>query len=177
MPVTGEEIVEFLNTLDVRQFGPHRDRDAVDEFETPADLARWLRARRRIRASATVSPAEHRLALRLRAALRARFENGAEEATRELSSIAERLAVSVDFSGGRPELKRADTPVRSFLAELLAGCATAAADGSWPLIKICAADDCRWAFYDRSRNRQGKWCATDVCGNRVKTRRYRQRRR
>lgn len=44
-------------------------------------------------------------------------------------------------------------------------------------LRICAADDCLRAFYDGSRNGTGKWCSTAACGNRMKTRAYRQRRR
>ena len=36
---------------------------------------------------------------------------------------------------------------------------------------------CRWAFYDRSRNRSRTWCAMSVCGNRAKARSYRARHR
>jgi predicted RNA-binding Zn ribbon-like protein len=45
--------------------------------------------------------------------------------------------------------------------------------GWWRRLKICAADDCRWAFYDSSKNRGGTWCRMEVCGNRSKNRRYR----
>jgi predicted RNA-binding Zn ribbon-like protein len=45
----------------------------------------------------------------------------------------------------------------------------------WPRLKICASDECRWAFYDSSRNRGGTWCQMEVCGNRIKNRAYRQR--
>ncbi|MGH2778535.1 MAG: CGNR zinc finger domain-containing protein, partial [Actinomycetota bacterium] len=31
------------------------------------------------------------------------------------------------------------------------------------------------AFYDHSKNRSGKWCTMRVCGNRAKTRAYRER--
>jgi len=42
-------------------------------------------------------------------------------------------------------------------------------------VKICPADDCRWAFYDASRNRSRQWCSMEVCGNRAKARAHRQR--
>jgi predicted RNA-binding Zn ribbon-like protein len=50
-------------------------------------------------------------------------------------------------------------------------------DGSWPRLKTCANPDCRWAFYDRSRNQQGNWCNMALCGNRLKNRHLRARRR
>lgn len=43
-------------------------------------------------------------------------------------------------------------------------------------LRICAAEDCLWAFYDRSKNGRARWCSAAGCGNRMKTRAYRQRR-
>lgn len=48
--------------------------------------------------------------------------------------------------------------------------------GEWERLKVCASDECRWAFYDGSRNRGGTWCQMETCGNRVKNRAYRRRR-
>jgi len=42
-------------------------------------------------------------------------------------------------------------------------------------VKICPADDCRWAFYDTSRNHSRQWCSMEACGNRAKARAHRQR--
>jgi predicted RNA-binding Zn ribbon-like protein len=52
---------------------------------------------------------------------------------------------------------------------------TAAADGSWQRLKACADEECRWAFYDHSRNRSGRWCSMATCGNQQKARTYRER--
>jgi len=51
----------------------------------------------------------------------------------------------------------------------------AAAAGVWPRLKMCGHVDCRWVFYDGSRNGRGRWCAMAACGNRAKTSAYRQR--
>jgi hypothetical protein len=50
-------------------------------------------------------------------------------------------------------------------------------DGTWPRLRVCANDDCRWAFYDRSRNQHGSWCDMATCGNRLKNRELRARKR
>ena len=50
-------------------------------------------------------------------------------------------------------------------------------DGTWKRLKACANPECRWIFYDRSRNQQGTWCEMAVCGNRIKNREFRARRR
>jgi predicted RNA-binding Zn ribbon-like protein len=49
--------------------------------------------------------------------------------------------------------------------------------GSWSRLKVCGNSECRWVFYDRSRNQQGRWCEMAVCGNRLKNRAFRARRR
>lgn len=43
-------------------------------------------------------------------------------------------------------------------------------ESRWERLKICASDECRWAFYDSSRNRRGTWCQMEACGNRIKNR-------
>ena len=47
--------------------------------------------------------------------------------------------------------------------------------GSWRRLKVCGNSECRWVFYDRSRNQQGHWCDMAVCGNRLKNRAFRAR--
>jgi predicted RNA-binding Zn ribbon-like protein len=44
-------------------------------------------------------------------------------------------------------------------------------------VKICDSDECRWVFYDRSKPGNRRWCSSDRCGNREKTRTYRNRHR
>ena len=54
--------------------------------------------------------------------------------------------------------------------------AAAVADGRWKRLKLCASEDCRWAYLDTSRSGGGRWCSMETCGNRHKTRAYRRRR-
>jgi predicted RNA-binding Zn ribbon-like protein len=61
------------------------------------------------------------------------------------------------------------------LAALLLIAADAATTGTWERLKVCSADDCRWAFYDRSPTRSGCWCSMAVCGSRAKSRAFRRR--
>jgi predicted RNA-binding Zn ribbon-like protein len=42
-------------------------------------------------------------------------------------------------------------------------------------VKLCPCEDCRWAFFDQSRNSSKTWCSMAVCGNRVKARTYRSK--
>jgi hypothetical protein len=62
------------------------------------------------------------------------------------------------------------------LAVILGGVVTAIADGTWPRFKTCAADDCRYAFYDHTRNHSARWCDVAGCGVNTRMRAYRTRR-
>ncbi|HEX3780934.1 MAG TPA: CGNR zinc finger domain-containing protein [Pseudonocardiaceae bacterium] len=79
-------------------------------------------------------------------------------------------AVRIELAAGLPVLVGGDA-----LGAVLAAGARLAVLGQWDRLKICAAGECRWAFYDRSRNRSRTWCSMRVCGNRTKARNWRQR--
>ncbi|MEU6127579.1 CGNR zinc finger domain-containing protein [Saccharopolyspora sp. NPDC047091] len=61
------------------------------------------------------------------------------------------------------------------LGKVLAAAVHLVHTGHWNRIKICPAEDCLWAFYDRSRNKSRTWCSMRVCGNREKARSWRER--
>jgi hypothetical protein len=61
------------------------------------------------------------------------------------------------------------------LGGLVASAVRLAVEGRWDRLKLCDADTCRYAFYDGSRNRSGRWCDMAVCGNRAKTQAFRAR--
>jgi predicted RNA-binding Zn ribbon-like protein len=63
------------------------------------------------------------------------------------------------------------------LARLLAIVSAAAESGQWERLKACPRDPCFWAFYDRSKNRSGRWCRMEDCGNIEKARAFRERKR
>jgi predicted RNA-binding Zn ribbon-like protein len=88
------------------------------------------------------------------------------------------LPLVVRFGEGfRPELVSGKGGVKGALATILADVVVASSKGTWARMKICAAEDCRWAYYDHSKSRTGRWCAMETCGNRHKTRRYRRKKR
>ena len=78
---------------------------------------------------------------------------------------------------GRPGLE--PTPggglVEGVVGRLLAEVVRAEAEGRWGRLKACSNEECRWAFYDASKNRSGRWCTMQVCGARHKMRAYRER--
>lgn len=170
-------IAEFLNTLDARTFGQHAEVPEADRDEifTPALLAGWLAKRKLIHRGARVSADDHRFALRFRQELRVVVDGGDPAA---LNALARTFPMVVRFGpeGAAPQLTRRVGAVRSVLAEMLLTCMSTSVTGEWRLLKMCAAEDCGWVFHDESRNHLGRWCNMDVCGNRMKTRAYRERR-
>jgi predicted RNA-binding Zn ribbon-like protein len=89
---------------------------------------------------------------------------------------AARATLAIRFDRETPRLEPVAGGVDGFLARVLAAVHTAVADGTWPRLKVCRMDVCRWVFYDYSKNRSGQWCTMALCGNRAKTRAYRARR-
>ncbi len=67
--------------------------------------------------------------------------------------------------------------VRGAVGRILAIAFLAELDGSWDRFKECSSPTCRSVFWDRSKNRSGRWCTMQECGNRAKVRAYRDRER
>jgi hypothetical protein len=149
-------IVRFLNTLDVEE--------GSDEMATLHGWQSWLAAQGLEGCFGQESPRTLEQARELRGDLRA-LASG--ERCAQVRQVDIQVALSVD---GQVELS-AQTAV-GFIA---AAAAKVAIEERIDRVKICPADDCRWAFYDTSRNQSRQWCSMKVCGNRAKARAHRAR--
>lgn len=85
------------------------------------------------------------------------------------------LVVTVNDDGTPRLIPAAADPLSRAMATLLAAVVTAVASGEWARMKACRLPECRWAYYDRSRNRSRAWCSMETCGNRAKARAFRDR--
>lgn len=63
------------------------------------------------------------------------------------------------------------------LAEISFSFASMLANGDSTRIKICDNPDCGWIIYDESHNRSRRWCDLKECGNLIRVRKFRARRR
>jgi predicted RNA-binding Zn ribbon-like protein len=157
--------------------------DNEDRLDSPDALRRFLADHDLLDPAEPVGPADLTMAVELREALRAmlRVNHGEPldpDALQVVNRAAAGLPLQVAFDGqGQPVLGPGSAGCRGALAALLAGVAQASAQGTWARLKACSADSCQWAFYDRSKNRSGRWCSMQTCGNRTKTRTYRSRHR
>jgi predicted RNA-binding Zn ribbon-like protein len=71
-------------------------------------------------------------------------------------------------------------PVRRNWAWVLSDLAGALGEllgGETDRLKVCDNFECRFAFYDSSKNRTRRWCSHTTCGNRNKLRAFRERQR
>ena len=164
-------IEQFLNTVDDRTFSRHGETHvAAEHLTSPQALADWLAAHDLPVPQAELRPADLSVTIALRTALRQVLlgEPGGAAALAD-----HRLGLVPDPSGGLRIAARSGRPWLDVIVETVA---RSAARGEWARVKLCAAPDCRWAFYDTSRSGQGRWCAMEICGTRHKTRAYRERR-
>jgi hypothetical protein len=172
-------VAVFLNTLDERRFTVRGRRQAGgDLLATPTALTAWLTAYGLLGPDEPVDGESFALALSLRAALRGALAVGAGQApdSPKFASLP-LLPLQLDLHPkGTAGLRPVEAGARGAIAALAADVAVASAGGTWQRLKMCGSADCRWIFYDGSRNGLGRWCAMDVCGNRAKTRAYRERR-
>ncbi len=167
-------LLDFVNTRDVQP--------DTDELGTPDKLASWLAARHLVSADPRhAEAAELTLAIGLREGLRAAFlaHHGRDQQARavELDDVLSKLPVRVSLTADGPALLPVGEGIVGGLSGLTAAIMETVADGTWPRLKVCLEDTCRWAFLDTSKNSSRSWCSMRVCGNRTKTRTYRARRR
>jgi predicted RNA-binding Zn ribbon-like protein len=183
-PAEVARLEAFLNTVDRHTFGRHgaKPADRRELLSSPARLRDWLAANGLLedrRAAVTAADLDHARALRdgLRAWLQAR--QGLDHdgtALRGAREVLGRLRLRVGLEAGTARLAPTAGPAAAALERLAADLATAAVTGSLQRLKICSARDCQFVYYDHSRSRTSRWCSMEVCGNRVKTRRYRRTR-
>lgn len=159
-------VVDFLNSVDLRTHGAAGSVLVRDLLGDREEAASWMREHDFN--GPTGDLVGELIAIRsLRDAVRA-----AVTGTKPLRTT---WSAQVElFGGGHPLIGPASKSVTGWVeAHLL----HAFLSPQFSRLRICAADDCLRAFYDGSRNGTGKWCSTAACGNRMKTRAYRQRRR
>lgn len=167
-----ELIVEFVNTRDLDE-----ETDSIAESDA---LEAWI-AEQTGEYAGDLEAADVSRVQALRESLRSLLlgnngEDVPEPALTPLREAAERTRIRTTFSeDGELELVPARSGLSGFEARLLMAVEHLQCHGAWPRLKACTEETCQWAFYDTTRNRSRTWCSMDVCGNRTKTRRYRER--
>jgi predicted RNA-binding Zn ribbon-like protein len=172
-PAPGELAIvqEFINAWDLQ---------GTDRLSKPISLEQWLSEHGLLEGKRRVTDSDLRHAIEVREALRdllsANYgEPVGKDAVETLSRAARSAQLVVQFEGaGQASLEPAASGVDAALGKILAIAFRSMLDGSWQRLKVCRDETCRWAFYDRSKNRSGSWCLMSVCGNRCKARKHRK---
>ena len=161
---------DFVNTTDFET--------GADELTTQADLARYLVREGLLQSAGRASVGDLRLARSLRAGLRRALEHhheGTPATVPSLGKAMHSLPLTLDWSPVTgPTLRVAAPGVRGALTRIGLAAHEAGIAGTWSRLKICSSDECAWAYYDHSKNRSRNWCEYG-CGNKIKTRAYRER--
>jgi predicted RNA-binding Zn ribbon-like protein len=159
---------DFVNTYDVQC--------DIDEFGAPSDLGGWLAEHGLAAPGDRADESDLGVAVALREGLRAAMLAHREPRDRlgHLDGLLSALPLRLSLEG--PVLVPVYGGIRGALARVAAAVVASTADGSWERLKVCRETSCRWAFLDTSKNRSRTWCSMRMCGNRTKTRAYRERR-
>ena len=151
-----------------------------DRLADPEDARPWLIDNELLASDAVLDDADLQLLRDVREALRELLMHNsggpspAEADLAPLRGVAAGGAARAELdTDGVVGLAATGSSVAERLVELLLIMRDAQRDGSWARLKVCANDECRWAFYDRSRNHGGTWCEMSACGNKLKNREFR----
>ena len=149
-----------------------------DEFADLAAVRAWWLGLGQPAGGGSADPGAVAMLRTLRAVIRAlALRNNGIDTDVDATAL-DALTLRLDL-GGRPGLRadRGDGLVRDIGAATVTALLRASARPSWPRLKACRGEDCRWVFVDGSRNRSRRWCDMAACGNRAKSTAFRARRR
>ena len=93
----------------------------------------------------------------------------------ERAMAGPRLIVTTDGFG--LEWRKQEGAFDQMLAPVVRSAATLLTSAQRQLVHQCANEDCTWLFVDTTKNHRRKWCRTTGCGNVMRVRKYRERRR
>jgi predicted RNA-binding Zn ribbon-like protein len=176
-------VTDLHTRLDlVRDYVNTRDFETgIDRIASSDELAMWLSEQGLVDDLVEPDDEEVADALAVREAIRELLlaNNGVEAdtdaASRTLEAAGREARLTVRFEHGRPLLAPEGDDTRAALGRIVATVAELAPTDEWKRLKTCRDDNCRVAFYDKSRNRSRAWCSMEVCGNREKARSFRAR--
>ncbi len=167
-PADAALVRDFVNSVDWQ--------DDVEAWKSPADLEEWFATSTGVSVRGLTDD-DLTLALRMREGLRSVLLSHAGhdplpavlgDFELALAEIPMRMRVE---STGEFVLAPAEPRMAAGLGIILAAIDRLRAEGTWDRLKACSRDSCRWAYWDVSSNRSGRWCSMDICGNYVKMRR------
>jgi predicted RNA-binding Zn ribbon-like protein len=194
LPLVGGELaLDFANTSSARGLAAHQEHlrraeDVVDwashaDVLAPADVL-WLKPA--IEANPGLAADLFDSALRLRenihalaAALaegRAPVQTGIDSLTASHVRFMDKARLTSLEAGFVWRWECRTDPVAAVLGPVALSAVTMLLQADLSRLKRCEGDACGWMFLDATKNGKRRWCEMEVCGNRAKQRRFKDRR-
>jgi predicted RNA-binding Zn ribbon-like protein len=177
-------LYDFANTLDVRHFTHHGvQHQQNDELGSAGQLGAWMTERGLLSDGGAITSAMFATALRLRGSLRDYLQHDpgdrhGKHLARSVNAAASAFPLVAEIGAqGKGVLRAARKDALAGLSSIVAEFHDGSRNGTLDRLKMCAAEECRRVFFDRSKPSTRRWCMSTLCGNRIKTRSYRERRR
>jgi predicted RNA-binding Zn ribbon-like protein len=172
---------DFLNSMHHDWRGGGRSEDRLDR---PGWLDKWL-TDHQLTVSRPPLPEEMAAMKQLRTDLYRMVEklvSGSRPGSEELHELNRVMAagavfrqIAPDGDGYRLDLTAAGQNWPQVMADIAASFAKSLAEGEPSRFRICDNPDCLWVYYDDTRNRSKRYCDDKMCGNLMKVRRFRAR--
>jgi predicted RNA-binding Zn ribbon-like protein len=165
----------------IRRFCNTCNREnGADRFETVDGLERWLHEQELSREDGRGADESDRLRLvAVREHLRAHalaHHDAPDDPTHDLP-LDDRVVdapIALAVVDGRLTVRPTGRDVASrTIGHLALAVMESQRTDVWRRFKACPA--CGWVFYDRSKNRSGRWCSMNACGGRAKVAAFRGR--
>jgi predicted RNA-binding Zn ribbon-like protein len=170
---SGRLCLDFVATVGERW------RRSFERLLTPHDLARWMAETGILTPPPDASARQLAAGRALREAINrlARPGIAPDPGDREeLNRWAARAPLAPQLTSEGNLVWAADLPVEAMFATIARDALDLLSGPLAGRIRECGAWDCALLFVDTSRPGRRRWCSTAGCGNRVRTKAYRQRR-
>lgn len=170
---SGRLCLDFVATVGERW------RRSFERLRTPEDLEGWIAATGCFRTRAPVSATQLQAARELREAVNRLARPGLAQQRgdrRLVNAWAARAAPAPQLTAENEIAWSAPRPAEAIFSGVARDAVDLLAGPLAGRIRECAAKDCALLFVDASRPGRRRWCATEACGNRERTKAYRARR-
>ncbi len=163
----------FLNTREMAE--------GTDQLASSEGLRDWMASMGLVGSEHEVAPGDGEWVRAVREALRdvLAAHNGAEvplDSLSVLNQAATRTPLVAGFDeSGNLAMRAAALGAPGAIGRIWSAVLTSQMEKTWPRLKACRRDDCRWIFLDQSKNHSGTWCTSEGCGALMKARAYRRR--
>lgn len=170
---SGRLCLDFVATVGERW------RRSFERLITPADLSRWIAESGMLAAPPAVTERQLEAARELREAINRLARPGIQPLPGDPEVVnrwAGQTPMSPQLTADGARVWVSDQPGEAMLATIAADAVDLLSGPLAGRVRECGAPDCALLFVDTSRPGRRRWCSTDGCGNRVRTKAYRQRR-